>query len=1044
MASTIRIKRSGNTTSPVTLASGELAYSWAAGAGGKLYLGTGDEIIAGQAPNIAVIGGKFFTDMLDHTAGTLTASSAIIVDANSKINQLFVDNISVDGNTITTTNINGNLVFNTNGTGVFDFSGKRITNIADPVNPGDVVSLNYLTNTFSSNLSIKGDTGTDTISLLSETLTFTGGTGIGTSVSANTVTFALKNTTVTAGSYGSATQIPTFTVDAQGRLTAASTTSVATTLSVAGDTGSDGISLLNETLKFVGGTSLSTAVTANTVTINLDNTGVAAGTYGSTTAIPVIAVNAQGQITAANTVAFATNLSIAGDSGTDTVSLLSDTLTVTGGVGLSSTVTNNTVTVNLDNTAVNAGSYGSASRVTTFTVDAQGRLTAAANVMINIVAAQVDNFAESVQDVVGWYSSGNTVQGITVTYNDASNALVFSALDASTTQKGVASFATADFNVTSGAVELKDTVLKSITTDTGALTIAGHAVSILGGEGVDVTHSGTTITVAGEDASTTNKGVASFADANFTVTSGAVAAKNITLGTSTLTLGSTTTAVAGLTQLDVDNIRIDGNTISSTDLAGDINLAPILNGDVNVTTTGTGNINLTVAAGREISASTLAVADLTANRIVVTTTNGALITNNNLTFDGTNLNLVGVLNADNIRIDGNTISSTNANGNVVLDPNGTGTVDVSTSRITNVADPINPQDAATKNYVDTVAAQGLHVHEGVDAATTDTLAVLSGGTVTYSNGTAGVGATLTTTTSFTTIDGFTLVANADIEVASRVLVKNELNAAHNGLYYLTASNVLTRTPDFDSDSDIEGGDFVFVVTGDTLASTGWVLTSTVNNVGTDPILWQQFSGAGTFIAGDGLSLAGSTFSVNVDNSSLEIASDALRVKSAGITNAMLAGSIVNSKLVNSTITFAAETGTADAVALGETITFAAGEGIDTVVTNNTITISGEDATYTNKGVARFDSADFIVTSGAVTLNQESIQDRIANTVVAGQSIDITYNDAGGIITFAAELATLTNIGVASFGGWADNANTVRQFSLSGGNVTIINIDGGSF
>ena len=231
MASTIRIKRSGNTTSPTTLASGELAYSWASGAGGKLYLGTGSEIIPGQAPNVDVIGGKYFTDMLDHTPGTLTASSAIIVDSNSKINQLFVGNISLDGNTIATST--GNLVLNPSG--VIDVSGKRVTNAAAPVSGNDLVTLSYLTSTFSGALNITGDTGADTISLLSETLDFNGGTGISTAVSANTVTFNLTNTGVTAASYGSATKIPVLTIDAQGRITLASTADVATTLTVTGD-----------------------------------------------------------------------------------------------------------------------------------------------------------------------------------------------------------------------------------------------------------------------------------------------------------------------------------------------------------------------------------------------------------------------------------------------------------------------------------------------------------------------------------------------------------------------------------------------------------------------------------------------------------------------------------------------------------------------------------------------------------------------------------------------------------------------------------------
>lgn len=95
----------------------------------------------------------------------------------------------------------------------------------------------------------------------------------------------------------------------------------------------------------------------------------------------------------------------------------------------------------------------------------------------------------------------------------AGNVVAVAGVDATTTSKGVASFATADFNVTSGAVELKDTVVKAVTTDSGGLTPSGHGFSILGGEGMDVTHTGTTITVAGEDATTTNKGIVELATA---------------------------------------------------------------------------------------------------------------------------------------------------------------------------------------------------------------------------------------------------------------------------------------------------------------------------------------------------------------------------------------------------------------------------------------------------------------------------------------------------------------------------------------------------
>lgn len=120
MASKILIKRSSSSNAPLELAQGELAYSYGAGTttngGDKLYIGTGTET-GGVALNVDVIGGKYFTEMLNHTQGTLTASSAIIVDANSKIDQFFVDNLKLDGNDITSTNANGDINITPDGTG---------------------------------------------------------------------------------------------------------------------------------------------------------------------------------------------------------------------------------------------------------------------------------------------------------------------------------------------------------------------------------------------------------------------------------------------------------------------------------------------------------------------------------------------------------------------------------------------------------------------------------------------------------------------------------------------------------------------------------------------------------------------------------------------------------------------------------------------------------------------------------------------------------------------------------------------------------------
>ena len=285
MATIIKIKRSTGSSAPSGLEQGELAYvydtsSASTGAGGNgLRLFIGDHT---STSNAAIeIGGQYYKLLLDHAHGTLTASSAVIVDSSKRIDELLIGNNATTGGTI-------KLNEGTN-------NGAHFIALKAPNSVGTSVTFtlpsadgsdgHILTTDGSGNLSfaapassaftLAADSGSNDTFNTGETLTFAGDTGITTTVSNNQISIDLDDTSVTPGSYGSATAIPTFTVDQQGRLTAAGTASITTTLDIAADSGSDdGVVLGTDTLTFTGGTGIDTSVSGDTVTFAIDSSVV--------------------------------------------------------------------------------------------------------------------------------------------------------------------------------------------------------------------------------------------------------------------------------------------------------------------------------------------------------------------------------------------------------------------------------------------------------------------------------------------------------------------------------------------------------------------------------------------------------------------------------------------------------------------------------------------------------------------------------------------------------------------------------------------------
>ena len=281
MATTIQIKRSTGSAAPAAsdLVEGELAYAEdrsGSGASAKLYVSSID---SGGNEAIQAIGGKYYTDLVDAATNANTASTLVKRDGSGNIIVGAVTgNLTGDvtGSIAgATANMTGLVTFGslTDGTitaTAFVDEDDMTSDSATLIPTQQSVKAYVDAQAHMTDVGIAGDSGTGAITD-AETFTLTGGTGITTAVSGNAVTHTLDNTAVSAGSYGSASTIPVITVDAQGRLTAVSTASTSSALTIGADSGSDDVVTVGtDTLNFTGtANEIETTVSNNTITIGL-------------------------------------------------------------------------------------------------------------------------------------------------------------------------------------------------------------------------------------------------------------------------------------------------------------------------------------------------------------------------------------------------------------------------------------------------------------------------------------------------------------------------------------------------------------------------------------------------------------------------------------------------------------------------------------------------------------------------------------------------------------------------------------------------------
>ena len=625
MATTIQIKRSTGTSAPATLKLGELAYTYGTGTqgnnGDRLFVGEGGADLNGDANNITVIGGQYFVDQLDHVAGTLTASSALLVDSNKAIDEIFVGNNATTGGTL---KINEGTDNGTNFVGL-----KAPNNITTSVtftlpsadgSNGQILTTDgsgglSFASAASSSFTLAADSGTNDTFNTGGTLTFAGGTGIDTTVSDDQISVAIDSTVATlTGSQTLTNKTLTApvisTISNTGTLTLPTSTG---TLALTSDdiTGNAATATALETARTIGGVSFDGTANINLPGVNTSGTQDTSGNAATATALETArtiggvsfdgtaninlpGVNTAGNQDTSGTAALVTvtdstantnfpvvfhdeSNALLDDTGAlrynpSTGTLLVPNLQVAG-----TTTTVNTVTMEAANAIVFEGATADDFETTltitdptadrTITLpDATGTLALTSDdITGNAATATALETARTIGGVSFDGTANINLPGVNTsgTQDTSGNAATATALETARTIAGVSFDGTA--NITIASTNLSDTA--SIALLTSAQTLTNKTISGSSNTITDIANSSlsnSTITITGSDASSDAVALGE----TLTIANGEGIVTAISSNTLTITGEDATTSNKGIASFSSDNFTVSSGAVSVTTIDG--------------------------------------------------------------------------------------------------------------------------------------------------------------------------------------------------------------------------------------------------------------------------------------------------------------------------------------------------------------------------------------------------------------------------------------------------------------------------------------------